>query len=123
MTDTPEQMASYYAQRVQRLLDRIEDGQRAIRLPDVFLLRSVLAYFDARAWEGYCEEAKEGRGHCLGSQCNGCVEVDSDVAPDMGCWECQGTGMATLNPDEEPGSHICTTEQADPPCPERGEPA
>ena len=24
------------------------------------------------------------------------------------CRICQGTGMATLNPDEEPGSHICT---------------
>lgn len=26
---------------------------------------------------------------------------------DPACRYCQGTGMTTLNPDEEPGSHIC----------------
>lgn len=29
------------------------------------------------------------------------------------CLICQGTGMATLNPDEEPGSHICVSAEED----------
>ena len=30
-------------------------------------------------------------------------EAESEPRYDLGCWRCQGTGMQTLDPDEEPG--------------------
>lgn len=128
---TVQETAAYFARKVQRVSDRIRSADYQRSVSDIVGLDSIQGFLDRVARDdldmfaaGLTETTTAAvRAECgcdlsVGPNAVHIVDghdgaaaraVPSDPMANVldDCRYCQGTGMATLNPDEESGSHIC----------------